>query len=100
MASAAPRTPVPVTLQPKWFQLFHPMGGVTASVDSFASPTPAAAVPTSNHGVNRTSHRIVKTIGSPDKTDFFAESSRFRGCPIVVEAGPSASGRRRGLGVD
>src|SRR5260370_19696411 len=33
MASAAPRTSAAVTLQAKWFQLFHPMGGVDASED-------------------------------------------------------------------
>src|SRR5260370_38277731 len=33
MASAPPRTSAAVTLQAKWFQLFHPMGGVDASED-------------------------------------------------------------------
>src|SRR5947208_1986891 len=40
MASAAARTTASLTLQAKWFQLFQPMGGVSASPGSCAGSGP------------------------------------------------------------
>jgi hypothetical protein len=58
IASAVPLISESLTLQPKWFQLFHPIGGVSARREEGGEEIDAASTSGSRTRLRRESMRI------------------------------------------
>ena len=87
----AARTIASLTLQPKWFQLFQPMGGVAASSWARAAEAPHARneTHTANHMVPR--HRVgvafIRRFPSCKRSAHIKRASVLSGLPKVYKRG-------------